>query len=319
MPGGPAKSEGSNTGVEFADRAVAQLVTRLSTEFVLRGFQLLIDIYGDLRAGLLVQAINIANVGYTDGEAALSRRAVVANGVFPDAMRRPVSVTRLADAAGLPFETVRRGVRQLIGAGLCKRVPGGVIVPQATIERPENLSAALANLGYARKFMRDLHETGLISQVPASLTAASGEGGTWIARLIVRLSSQYFLRALQLQTDIYGDVRVGIVALTIISANTAYLDTRGGEGWRYAGIDAPLPDDARRPISMNRIAESLGLPYESVRRRVERLFEANACVRVHGGLIVPAALLSTPGAIRAMLSNVRYAREFARDLDGISL
>jgi hypothetical protein len=214
---------------------------------------------------------------------------------------------------------VRRVVQQLIGAGLCKRIPGGVIVPRATVQRPENLRAALANLGYASRFMRDLHEVGLISGVPASLAAAAGEDGTWIARLVIRLSSQYFLRALQLQTDIYGDVRVGVIALTIISANTAYLDTRGGEGWRYVGIDEPLPDEVRRPISINRIADSLGLPYETVRRHVERLLAANACARVHGGVIVPTAFLSTPGAIQAILSNVGYAREFARDLDGISV
>jgi hypothetical protein len=155
--------------------------------------------------------------------------------------------------------------------------------------------------------------------VPACLTAAAGEGGTSIARLVIRRSSEYFLRALQLQADIYGDVRFGVVALTIISANTAYLDTRGGEGWRYAGIDQPLPDSARRPISIKRIAESLSLPYETVRRRVERLLEANACVRVQDGVIVPAALLDSPSAVDAMLANVCHVRKFARDLNEISV
>ena len=314
MPGGSASAR-----AELADGAVAQLVTRLSAEYVLRCFQLLIDTYGDLRTGLLVQAINIANVGYTDAQAGLRRRAVVADGIFPDAMRRPVSVARLAEVTSLPFENVRRGVLQLIGAGWCRRIAGGVIIPRAAIERPQNLGAALANLGYASKFMRELREAGLISRVPACLTAAASERGTWIARLVIRLSSQYVLRALQLQADIYGDVRVGVVALTISSANPAYLDTRGGGGRRYAGIDEPLPDEARRPISINGIAESLGRPYETVRRRVERLIEANVCVRVQGGVFVPAALLSTPGAIQAMLSNVAYAREFARELDGISV
>jgi DNA-binding Lrp family transcriptional regulator len=319
LPGEFTNSAGPAAEVYPADAAVARLVTRLSTEYVLRGVQLLIETYGDIRAGLLVQAINIANVGYTDAQPALTRQAVIADGVFPDEMRRAVSVARLADSAGLPFESVRRVVQQLIDAGLCKRVPGGVIVPRATIERPENLRAVLANLGYARKFMRDLHAMGLISHVPASLAAPAGEDATWIARLVIRLSSQYFLRALQLLADAYGDVRVGIVAQTVISANTAYLDTRGGEGWRYAGIHEPPPDEARRPISINRIAESLGLPYETVRRQAERLFAANVCVRVQGGVIVPAAFLDSPAAIQAMLSNVGYARKFARDLDGISV
>jgi DNA-binding Lrp family transcriptional regulator len=316
LPGELANSVHPSAQAE-ADAAIARLVMRLSTEYVLRRLQLLIDTYGDIRAGVLVQAINIANVDYADTHSEETRRAAGAAGLFPDEMRRPVSVARLADAAGLPFENVRRVVQQLIGAGLCKRVPGGVMVPRATIERPENLRAVRANVGYVRKFMRDLHAAGLISHVPASLEAAAGEDGTWIARLVIRLSSQYFLRALQLHADIFGDVRDGIVAQTIISANTAYLDTRGGEGWRYAGIDASLPDEARRPISIKRIAESIGLPYETVRRRVERLLEANACVRAPGGVIVPGTLLDSPGAVRAVLSNVGYVRKFARDLDAI--
>ena len=316
MPGELANSVRAAAPAD-ADAAIARLVMRLSTEYVLRRLQLLIDTYGDIRAGVLVQAINFANVDYTDARDEEVRRAAGAAGVFPDEMRRPVSVARLADAAGLPFENVRRVVQQLIVAGLIKRIPGGVIVPRSTFERPENLRAVLVNVTYVRTLMRDLQAAGLVSHVPACLAAAAREDGTWIARLVIRLSSQYFLRALQLHADIFGDVRAGIVAQTIISANTAYLDTRSGEGWRYAGIDLPLPDDARRPISVNSIAGSLGLPYETVRRRVDRLLEAKLCARAPGGVIVPAAILDSPSAVRAVLSNVGYVRKFARDLDAI--
>jgi len=311
LPGTPREKASAEDG------AVARIIARVSTEYVLRGFQLLVDTYGDIRAGLLVQAINIANVGYTDAQAEETRTAAGASGVFPDEMRRPVTIARLADSAGLPFESVRRAVQQLIGEGLCQRVPGGVIVPRTTIERPENLRAVLANVGYVRKFMRDLHAGGLIGQVPASLAAAATVDGTWVARLVTRLSSEYFLRALELLADIYGDPRAGIVAQTIVAANTAHLDTREGGGWRYAGIDQPPPDEARRPVSVSRIAESLDLPYETVRRHVERLLEADICVRTQGGVIVPAALMVSPAAVQAMLANVGYVRKFARDLDAV--
>ena len=300
-----------------ADAAVARLVIRLSTEYVLRRLQLLIDTYGDIRAGVLVQAINIANVGYTNARSEEIRRAAGADGIFPDSMRKPVSVARLAESARMPFESARRVVQQLIADGLCERVPGGVIVLRRTIERPANLRAARANVGYVRKFMRDLNAAGLIARIPACLSDAAEGDGTWIARLVIRLSSEYFLQALQLQADLCGDVRAGIVAQTIISANTAYLDARSGEGWRYAGIDEPPPDEARRPISVNRVAESLGLPYETVRRQVERFLQAGLCVRVQGGVIVPAANLGTPSAVQAMLSNVGFARKLASNLDAI--
>ena len=57
-----ASSARSTAPVEPEDTAVARIVTRLSSEYVLRAFQLLIDAFGDIRAGLLVQAINTANV-----------------------------------------------------------------------------------------------------------------------------------------------------------------------------------------------------------------------------------------------------------------
>ncbi|HEX3407060.1 MAG TPA: hypothetical protein VHS81_07460, partial [Caulobacteraceae bacterium] len=273
----------------------------------------------DIRAGLLVHAINIANLAYLNAQADEIRQAAGPSGVVPDEMRRPISVARLAHSAGLPFESVRRAVQQLIGVGACERVRGGVIVPRSVIERPQNIRAVLANVGYVRKFMCDVQAVGLIGHVPASLAVAAGEDGMGIARLAARQSSEYVQRALQLLADLYGDTRSGVVVQTIVAANTAYLDTRGGDGWRYAGIDEAPPDEARRPISIARVAESLGLPYETARRHVEKLFAAHVCVRVPGGVIVPGALQDSPAAVRAMLANVGYVRKFARDLDAGSV
>ncbi|HWF77009.1 MAG TPA: hypothetical protein VN694_07495 [Caulobacteraceae bacterium] len=297
------------------DAAVAQVTARLSAEFVLRAFQVLVDVYGDIRAGLFVHAINIANLAHIDPQADEIRQAAGPSGVLPDEMRRPISVARLADASGLPFESARRAVQQLISVGACERVPGGVIIPGAVVARPENLRGVVVNLGNVRKFMRDLHAAGVIDHVPASLAVAAGEDGTAAARLVARQTSEYVQQALRLLADTYVDTRAGVVAQTIVAANTAYLDTRGGEGWRYARIDEAPPDEARRPISIGRVAESLGLPYETTRRYVARLLETKVCVRVRGGVIVPRAVLDGPRAVRATLANVGYVRKFARELD----
>ena len=140
-----------------------------------------------------------------------------------------------------------------------------------------------------------------------------------VARIVSRLSSEYILRAMQLLVEAYGEIRTGIIAQTIVTANTAHLDTRGGEGWRYAGIDETPPDEVRRPISIARLAESLGLPFETTRRHVQRLIDAGVCVRVEGGLIVPKAVLEQPDASQAALANVGYVRKFIRDLHGAGL
>ena len=140
-----------------------------------------------------------------------------------------------------------------------------------------------------------------------------------VARIASRLSSEYILRALQLLVEAYGDIRTGIIAQTIVTANTAHLDARGGEGWRYAGIDEAPPDAVRRPISIARLAESLDLPFETTRRHVQRLLDAGLCVRVDGGLIVPQSAVERPGAVRAALANVGYIRKFVRDLQAAGL
>jgi hypothetical protein len=140
-----------------------------------------------------------------------------------------------------------------------------------------------------------------------------------VARIVSRLSSEYILRALQLLVEAYGEIRTGIIAQTIVTANTAHLDTRGGEGWRYAAIDETPPDEVRRPISIARLAESLGLPFETTRRHVQRLIETGVCVRVEGGLIVPKVVLEQPGAAQAALANVGYVRKFIRDLQAAGL
>jgi DNA-binding Lrp family transcriptional regulator len=300
------------------DAAIARIVTRLSSEYVLRAFQLLIDAYGDLRAGLLAQAIHTANVAALD-HTDEGRSAAGPGGIFPDELRRPIGIARLADSTGLPFESTRRIVQRLIDAGECRRVEGGVILPGAAEERPWRIRAVTSNVSYVRRFMRDLQAAGLDAAAPpvGSQAPASAYDDDAVARIVSMLSSEYVLRALQLLADTYGDIRAGIVAQTIVTANTAHLDAPKGEGWRYAGVNETPPDEVRRPISVARLAESLGLPYETMRGQARRLIDRGVCVRVRGGLIVPRAVLEQPAAARSALANVGYVRKFMRDLHAV--
>jgi ribosomal protein S25 len=302
--------------VNLADAVVARLVTRLSSEYVLRVVQLTTEAFGDLRAGLLAQAINNANTAHFNTRSEEWGRRAIGSGLsFPDEMRRPISVSGLAASTGLPLETTRRVVKRLLESGACVRVDGGVIVPMETLQRPEIVHAVIANVGYVRRFVRDLQAAGLVTDVPPWPSLAEDEvSDTFDARVLARLSAEYLLRALRLLVDAYGDIRDGILAYTIVAANTSHLDARGGEGWRYARIDQTPPDEARRPISVARLAESLGLPFETARRHVRRLIDAGVCVRVQGGLIIPQAVLDQPEAARSALANVAYVRKFVRDI-----
>jgi DNA-binding Lrp family transcriptional regulator len=316
----PAQAGSPGAEAPADDAAVARLVARISSAYVLRLLQLTIETFGDVRAGLVAQAIEAANTGHFDSRNEWGRDVAGPNLTLPNEARRPVSIARLAESLSLPFETTRRIVQRLVDQGACLRVEGGLILPMATVQRPDITAAVAANVGYARKFVRDLQAVGFAEAALFDGTelAAEATQDTFAARVVARLSAQYLLRVCQLIAEVYGDIRYGIVAQTIVAANTAHLDVRGGEGWRYATIEEPPPDDVRRPIRTARLAESLGLPFETVRRYVRRLIDDGACVRVKGGLIVPRQVQERPAAARGSVANVGYVRKFVRDLHAVS-
>jgi hypothetical protein len=174
----------------------------------------------------------------------------------------------------------------------------------------------IANLGFTRKFVRELESVGLAdaaATVWTRLPEETDEGA--LARSVARVTAEYWLRALNTLTETYGDIRSGIVARTIVIANTAHLDDRLGDGWRYAAINGPpIPDELRKPIPIARLAESLDVPYETMRAQAQRLIDAGVCNRVEGGLIVPGSVFETTGAVNAALTNVADLRKLVRDL-----
>jgi DNA-binding Lrp family transcriptional regulator len=297
------------------DYAIARIATRLSATYVLRLFQLLIDVFGDIRAGLLIQAINTANIDvpvhHEEG-----RRTLGPDGTFPDEIRRPISIARLAESTGMPFESVRRIVGRLAETGICRRVERGVILPRSALTRPEFVRVVTVNVGYLRRFVRDLQTAGVVEEAPPA--GFPPDVDEFTARIVVRMSGEYLLRALHLLVDTYGDIREGIIAQTIVAANTAHLESRDGEGGRYAALDRPPHDEDLIPIAVAAVADSLGMPYETTRGQVRRLVAKGICQRVKGGVIVPMAVLERPAAIRAMLANLGYIRRFVRELRALA-
>ena len=301
------------------DAAIARIVTRQSTAYVLRAFRMLTSNYVDVRAGLIARTIHTANTAHLDPRTEAGRRVAGPDGILPDELRRPIGIKRLSESTGLPFESTRRIVQRLVDGGHCQRVEGGVIVPAEALARPEHADIVIKNFGYLRRFVRDLEASGLVGAgaiVWTQLQEDIDEGA--LARSVARVTGDYFLRALQLLAATYRDIRSGIVAQTIVGANTDHLDARGGEGWRYAGIESPVPDSLRKPVPVARLAESLGQPYETTRSQVQRLVSVGVCQRIDGGLIVPGAILEGLVAVRGMLANVAYVRRLVRDLGALA-
>ena len=136
-----------------------------------------------------------------------------------------------------------------------------------------------------------------------------------VSRAVARLSTDYVLRTLRLLSDIYdGDLLSAIVGQAIIAANTAHLANGGGGPQPYAGRAEAPPDEARRPVSVLAVADALGLPFETTRRRVNKLIAAGLCRRVPGGVIIPTQAIVDPTRDHAAETNVRYVLRFVRSL-----
>ncbi|MGA0602074.1 hypothetical protein ACO2Q3_15315 [Caulobacter sp. KR2-114] len=131
-----------------------------------------------------------------------------------------------------------------------------------------------------------------------------------LSRVATRLSSDYFFRALGLISSLHGgDITAAIIWQAIVTANTAHLDA--GD---YRGSEASPPDDLRRPVSVLSLSQSLGMPFETTRRYVNRMIAAGRCERVRGGVVVPASVLNDERTQAARLENLGYLRRLGREM-----
>lgn len=83
-----------------------------------------------------------------------------------------------------------------------------------------------------------------------------------------------------------------LLLIALIQANVTPVTTDRDLQLRYA-VDAP-PDEVRRAISVTALSGSLGLPFETVRRRLGRLNELGYCELAERGYRVPTHHLNTP-------------------------
>ena len=135
-------------------------------------------------------------------------------------------------------------------------------------------------------------------------------------RLSVRLATEYFLRSMQLLVEfVGGDLVTALVFLAIVSANVSHLNADGPDGAPHADAADVPPDEVRKPISVLALAGSLNLPYETTRRHVSKLLQTGQCVRVAGGLIVPARVLLSDRHTEVMGANLANLRRLFRALN----
>jgi hypothetical protein len=117
------------------------------------------------------------------------------------------------------------------------------------------------------------------------------------ARAATRSATDYLLRWVEIANEAHGvDIVYALVFTTLWAGNVSHL-----RGRTYADIDDIPPDDERRPITIRQVADSLGLPYETVRRRVVEMLKRGMAVKVgREGFIVPLEALARSEMVNAL-------------------
>jgi hypothetical protein len=132
---------------------------------------------------------------------------------------------------------------------------------------------------------------------PGSLSGAMMSGGD-PGRLLRIASGPLFDQTRFVRWGL--DYLDALIMMAVTQANVAPIIADPALQRRYATYAAIPPDDLRRPISIHATAHSLGLPYETVRRRVTRLALLGVYQIGADGVLVPGSHLRRLSHQRAL-------------------
>lgn len=114
-----------------------------------------------------------------------------------------------------------------------------------------------------------------------------------------------------------GDLLDPLIFTAILDANMAPVNRDPDLQVTYGGLDVSAPDELRRPVSINAVAQSLSLPFETVRRRVAGLASIGVCLVDQRGVIVPRTAVTSPAYNAIQRARYDRARGFYQALKSI--
>ena len=110
----------------------------------------------------------------------------------------------------------------------------------------------------------------------------------------MRMAIGAILRAVETVNREYGgDITAALVFASVVEANVGHLATSPDSTAALATVGRLPPDEMRRPVTGVALAAALGIPNETVRRKIKGLIDQGALVRVDGGLIVPTEVMAS--------------------------
>lgn len=261
---------------------------RVSYEFYMRSF----DLLGQLHENAIGASI-LMTLWHTE---------LVAPG------RKPMVVRELSRELNLPYETVRRHVRDLEQAGACVVKKGGPTVPDAMRGDPRATRLLRKIYVNAVRLLADLTRVGAVT-FPSASRRAPPSGPLAKEQMIIAIAAIALLLAgVRLMRDFWGgDLVKGLVFTAIWTANVKHVTTS------RATTSSLLPDDLRQPVSVLAISRSLRLPYETVRRHADGLVREGLAVRAgRQGVFVPTHVAK--GTMEGSVAGHRLVVAFLAEL-----
>ena len=264
-------------------------VMRVSYEFFMRSFDILGQLHDDAISASIIMTF--------------WRGRLVGFG------RRPMAVRELSRELNLPYETVRRHVRDLEQSGACVVKDGGLAFPHAmhgSTRATRMLRKIYVN---AVRLLVDLTRIGAVA-FPSASRRLPPSGRLTKEQMVIAVAAMGLLLAgVRLMRDFWGgNLLKGLVFTAIWTANVKHVTNTS-----RAATSSVLPDNLRQPVSVLAISRSLRLPYETVRRHADVLVREGLSVRAGSqGVFVPTHVAE--GTVAGSVAGHRLVMAFLAEL-----
>ncbi len=311
--------------------APSRVIIRASANYLVRRASEGIRTLGSLRRMVILAAIGVANVQPIATSAVLTWRYAGVDQIPPDEERQPVGLRDLATSLNIPLEVAREEVVSLIEAGLCVRVPGGVVVPSRVIQSPAinrihetNLASFFQMIDELRAIDFDFEavksrtDTGSTMVLEPNFKASMSSGLP--RRVISRVTTIFYLSsAVGGSIPFGGDWLASTIFATVMSINSEMISKDPKEAWLYSRQDTPPPDRLRQPATVGEVARQLNLGEDIVRHQIERQISENRVVAVEGGYLASMDYMQSEASQAAGLNMIRAFYRMIHDLTHLGI